>query len=151
MIQWAIYLCEKKDMMEESLPVQAASRYAKVIENYKSRLKDNPDLKLSEYCKETHTNYNGAVKWTKRHGISLLELRREARGTSPGSSSDVDSSGTFIQFAPPRRPASECLRGVSITFPDGVNLTLQESSVENVISLLTVYQLRRGGASSCSL
>lgn len=128
--------------MEESIPVRAASRYAKVIEDYKVRLKDNPDLKLSEYCKETHTNYNGVVDWTKSHAVSIRELRREAHG---------ESSGTFIQFAPSRYPASSDLRGVSITFPDGVNLTLQESSVESVISLLTIYQSRQGGASSCSL
>ena len=128
--------------MEESIPVRAASRYAKVIEDYKVRLKDNPDLKLSEYCKETHTNYNGVVDWTKSHAVSIRELQREAHG---------ESSGTFIQFAPSRYPASSDLRGVSITFPDGVNLTLQESSVESVISLLTIYQSRQGGASSCSL
>ena len=128
--------------MEESIPVRAASRYAKVIEDYKVRLKDNPDLKLSEYCKETHTNYNGVVDWTKSHAVSIRELQREAH---------VESSGTFIQFAPSRYPASSDLRGVSITFPDGVNLTLQESSVESVISLLTIYQSRQGGASSCSL
>lgn len=39
-------------------------------------------------------------------------------------------------------------------FPDGVNLTLQESGVEEVIALLDVYQIRHqaeGGARSCSL
>ena len=151
MIQLTIYLCKKKDQMEESIPVRAASRYAKVIEGYKARLKKNPDLKLSEYCKETHTNYNGVVDWTKRHAVSIRELRREARGESTGIPSGLGPSGTFIQFVPSRRPASGDLRGVSITFPDGVNLTLQESSVESVISLLTIYQSRQGGASSCSL
>ena len=51
---------------------------------------------------------------------------------------------------PSGRSGFSNLRGVSITFPDGVNLTLQESSVESVISLLTVYQSRRGGAEPCS-
>lgn len=73
--------------MEESIPVRAASRYAKVIDGYMARLKNNPDLKLSEYCKETHTNYNGVVDWTKRHAVSIRELRREARG-KPRSTSD---------------------------------------------------------------
>ena len=136
--------------MEESLPGQAASRYRKVIEAYKSRLRSNPDLKLSEYCKESHTYYRGVIDWTKRHGISILELRREARGETAGRSASPESEGTFIQFMPSSRAASGNLRGVSITFPDGVNLTLQESSVESVISLLSVYQSRRGVASSCS-
>lgn len=136
--------------MEESTPAQAASRYRKVIEDYKSKLRSNPDLKLSEYCKESHTNYSGVIDWTKRHGISILELRREARGETGGRLARPESEGPFIQFMPSSRTTSGNLRGISITFPDGVNLTLQESSVESVISLLTVYQSRQGGAASCS-
>lgn len=141
---------EKNLKMEESLPGQAASRYRKVIEGYKSRLRTNPDMKLSEYCKESHTYYRGVIDWTKRHGISILELRREARGETSGSTSAPQSDGAFIQFMPSSRSTFGNLRGISITFPDGVNLTLQESSVESVISLLTVYRSRLGGASSCS-
>ena len=111
---------------------------------------NDPDLKLSEYCKESHTNYRGVIDWTKRHGISILELRREARGETSGSTSAPQSDGAFIQFMPSSRSTFGNLRGISITFPDGVNLTLQESSVESVISLLTVYRSRLGGASSCS-
>ena len=136
--------------MEESIPAQATSRYRKVIEGYKSRLMSNPDLNLSEYCKESHTNYRGVIDWTKRRGISILELRRKARGETLVRSANPKSDGNFIQFMPSSRATSCALRGVSITFPDGVNLTLQESSVESVISLLTVYQSRQGGARVCS-
>ena len=136
--------------MEESLPGQAASRYRKIIEGYRSRLRTDPDLKLSEYCKESHTNYSGVIDWTKRHGISILGLRREARGERAVRSASQESEGTFIQFTPSSRCVSGDLRGISITFPDGVNLTLQESSVESVISLLSIYQSRQGGAASCS-
>ena len=62
----------------------------------------------------------------------------------------LESEGTFIQFVPSGKSTSGNLRGVSITFPDGVNLTLQESSVENVISLLNIYSSRLGGAKPCS-
>ena len=137
--------------MEESTPQQAASRYRKIIDGYKAQLRNHPELKLSEYCRSSHTNYGGVIDWTKRHGISVLELRREARGEVPGKSAcPSDPAGTFIQFMPSGRSGFSDLRGVSITFPDGVNLTLQESSVESVISLLTVYRSRLGGASSCS-
>ena len=101
--------------------------------------------KHNQICK-----FRGVIDWTKRHRISVLELRREARGETAGRSESPKSDGTFIQFMPSGRSASSNLRGISITFPDGVNLTLQESSVESVISLLTVYQSRRGGAEPCS-
>lgn len=128
----------------------AESRYLKIIEGYREQLRKNPDLRLSEYCKESHTNYRGVMDWAKRHGIRIMDLRREARGETTFKSVHSNSSNSFIQFRPSNVVSSCNLYGVSITFPDGVNLTLQESSVESVISLLTIYQSRHGGANSCS-
>ena len=141
---------EKQLKMEELIPAQAASRYRKTIDDYKLRLKDNPDLKLSEFCKEVHTNYRRVLGWTRRHGISISALKRKASGGTAWGLSDTEPGNAFIQFVPSSRLTSASLLGISITFPDGVNLTLQESSVESVISLLTIYQSRHGGAKSCS-
>ena len=38
------------------------------------------------------------------------------------------------------------MRGISITFPDGVNLSLQECSAESVADLLAIYRNRCGAA-----
>ena len=141
---------KKQLKMEELIPAQAASRYRKTIDDYKLRLKDNPDLKLSEFCKEVHTNYRRVLGWTRRHGISISALKRKASGGTAWGLSDTEPGNAFIQFVPSSRLTSASLLGISITFPDGVNLTLQESSVESVISLLTIYQSRHGGAKSCS-
>ena len=141
---------KKQLKMEELIPAQAASRYRKTIDDYKLRLKDNPDLKLSEFCKEVHTNYRRVLGWTRRHGISISALKSKASGGTAWGLSDTEPGNAFIQFVPSSRLTSASLLGISITFPDGVNLTLQESSVESVISLLTIYQSRHGGAKSCS-
>ena len=141
---------EKQLKMEELIPAQSASHYRKTIDDYKLRLKDNPDLKLSEFCKEVHTNYRRVLSWTRRHGISISALKRKASGGTAWGLSDTEPGNAFIQFVPSSRLTSASLLGISITFPDGVNLTLQESSVESVISLLTIYQSRHGGAKSCS-
>ena len=141
---------EKQLKMEELIPAQSASHYRKTIDDYKLRLKDNPDLKLSEYCKEVHTNYRRVLGWTRRHGISISALKSKASGGTAWGLSDTEPGNAFIQFVPSSRLTSASLLGISITFPDGVNLTLQESSVESVISLLTIYKSRHGGAKSCS-
>ena len=141
---------EKQLKMEELIPAQSASHYRKTIDDYKLKLKDNPDLKLSEFCKEVHTNYRRVLGWTRRHGISISALKSKASGGTAWGLSDTEPGNAFIQFVPSSRLTSASLLGISITFPDGVNLTLQESSVESVISLLTIYQSRHGGAKSCS-
>ena len=136
--------------MEEMRISQAGSFYSGVIEGYKTRLRSDPNLRLSEYCKESDTHYGRVIDWMRRHGISVRELRRESRGEVSGRSMASSSEGTFIQFVPSGKSTSGNLRGVSITFPDGVNLTLQESSVESIISLLSIYSSRLGGAKPCS-
>ena len=141
---------EKNKKMEESIPAQAIARYRKVIEDFRSRLGENPDLELREYCKETHTNYRGLIDWMERNGINTCETRRKARAKENDETTVLESEGAFIQFVPSGKSTSGNLRGVSITFPDGVHLTLQESSVESLISLLNIYTSRLGGAKLCS-
>lgn len=120
-------------------------QFTALIEEYKQRLKSDPSIQLKVVCTEMGVEYRRVIDWTTSHGIFVRKLQAEARGEIP-----TDTPQTFVQFGPSRHSLSCDLRGISITFPDGVNLTLQESSVESVISLLTVYQSRQGGAASCS-
>jgi len=135
--------------MEESTSAQAANLYSEVIEYYKSRLRTTPDLTLRDYCKESHTNYPGLIAWMERSGIDLREMKREVNAEESEGTTESKTEETFIQFVPSGKSLSGNLLGVSITFPDGVNLTLQESSVESLISLLSIYKSRLGGAKPC--
>ena len=56
---------QKREKLEESTSLQAASSCIKVIEGYWLRLGTNPNLRLGEYCMETHTNYRGVNYWAK--------------------------------------------------------------------------------------
>lgn len=123
-------------------------QYLAIIEEYKKRLKSDPSLCLKSVCAEMGVKYRRLIDWTTSHGIFVRKLQTEARAEISGDA----TSQTFVQFAPSHRTSfSGNLRGVSITFPDGVNLTLQESSMESVISLLTIYKSRQEGVPSCSL
>ena len=136
--------------MEGSTSALAIERYNKVISDYRLKLGENPDLKLREYCKETHTYYRGLIDWLERYGPDSRGMKSEACVKDGDETTVLESEGTFIQFVPSGKSTSGNLRGVSITFPDGVNLTLQESSVESIISLLNIYKSRLGGVKPCS-
>ena len=136
--------------MEGSTSALAIERYNKVISDYRLKLGENPDLKLREYCKETHTYYRGLIDWLERYGPDSRGMKSEACVKNGDGTAVLESEGTFIQFVPSGKSTSGNLRGVSITFPDGVNLTLQESSVESIISLLNIYKSRLGGVKPCS-
>ena len=122
------------------------SQFPAVLEEYKKRLKSDPGLQLKAVCVEMGVKYSRMIDWTYRQGIFVRKLQAEDRGEKPLAG----ISQAFIQFSPSGHHSSFRLRGVSITYPDGVNLTLQESSVESIISLLTIYRSRRGGANPCS-
>jgi len=136
------------------VPKVAYQRYQTTLEEYKEALLKDATISFFSFCRGRHVNYDGIKKWASAKGVSIMALKREARGDAFPVREETPSEPTFIQFAPARRPSSCNLRGVSITFPDGVNLTLQESGVNEVIALLDAYKSRHqaeGGAQSCSL
>ena len=102
--------------MDKNESAAASARYLKAWNGYKKSKKENPDLSL-------------------KAGNPDLEAPLNGGGDNPA----------FVQFVPRQgiESSPSSLRGVSITFPDGVNLTLQECTTESVISLLTIYQQRK--------
>jgi len=123
------------------------TRYSVAVDGYKARLVKSPNFPLNVYCDEIGVSYRGMKSWMLARGLRVRVLQAEASGIKT-SESVLSSADSFIQIkpAPQTRPTGRWdLHGVSITFTDGVNLTLQECSTESVISLLSIYQNRKLG------
>jgi len=129
-------------------------QYQSLLDGYKERLRqESSDYTLAAYCKESGVDYHKVIGWTSRHGYYVRNIKSEVFGMLP---SDVPGPcETFVQFMPgpgssPRSGAS--LKGVSIDFPDGVSLRLEECNCEGVITLLETYERRRAAREAeCSL
>lgn len=67
-----------------------------------------------------------------------------------GWDADPVPEGMFIQFYPKKGDVTPTYRGISVNFPDGTNLTLQECSAEGLSSLIDIYKKRKE-AVACSL
>lgn len=135
-------------MIEEQEPAKASERYRRTIEGYKARLVTEPDLRLKSYCREVCCDYHSLGHWCSRHGVSVASIRSEVLSScsSVKTSQESKDPELFVQFRPALPSSVSCpIKGVSITFPDGINLTLQECHVEELISLLDIYQRRKGG------
>lgn len=76
------------------------------------------------------------------------ELREKEKDT--GWDAGPLPEGMFIQFYPGKNDAAQTYRGISVNFPDGTNLTLQECSAEGLSSLIDIYRKRKEAA-ACSL
>lgn len=109
------------------------------IEGYKECLKTDPCLSFKSYCRDNNIKYEKILDWAQRRRIFMRRLQAEARGEDTIN----DDPQTFIQFRPPVRPvmfnSDRVLKGVSITFPNNTNLTLQECTADSLISLLSLY------------
>ncbi|GAB6119726.1 hypothetical protein JCM30204_08750 [Dysgonomonas termitidis] len=110
----------------------------KAVKDYKECLKTDPYLSFKTYCRDNSINYKKILDWMQRHGIYMRQLQDEARGEDLANG---NCQPTFIQFRPQSHPvmANSALKGVSITFPNNISLTLQECTSESLISLLSLY------------
>ncbi|GAB6119723.1 hypothetical protein [Dysgonomonas termitidis] len=114
-----------------------SSLQMRAIEGYKECLKKDSYLSFKSYCRDNNIKYVKILDWAQRRGIFMRQLQAAARGEDITN----DDQQTFIQFRPQSHPVmtDRVLIGVSITFPNNVNLTLQECTAESLISLLSLY------------
>lgn len=109
-----------------------------VYEQYIERLETDAYISFKSFCEEKNVNYRKSLDWTRRRSTSIRDLQNQAQGLTP----TTNSSSSFIQFKPSPYSSNveSRLTGVNITFPDGVNLVLQECSPESLITLLSNYR-----------
>lgn len=96
--------------------------YTRTLSDYKSCLCSSPALTLRSYCRERHVNYHGMCLWLSRHGISIRELH-------------------------PSSP--DMLYGVTITFPDGVTVSIKQGSSFSVSRFIDRYNSKIQEEESC--
>lgn len=124
--------------------MKASELYTKTIEGYKQEIVVSP-ITLSDYCKRHHVNYKGIQLWMSRNSITVAQLKKEITAYSD-SSSDFRAVQTESgqQIYPLsfqvggakkediRKSSYSCVKGVNITFPDGVIVSIKEITPEDL-------------------
>lgn len=128
---------------QEEFPAKAVDRYKSTLALYKERLKTDPCMTLSSFCREIHTDYRTLNKWMNHHNIRVIDLKYEVTSNE----SNPINPNTFVQVVPRQQGISlgDNIRGVSITFPDGIKLALEESNINNVVNIICIYKDRMEG------
>lgn len=127
------------------IPESASIRYARVWADFSAAVGCGEAKTLSSYCRLTHTSYEGIKCWIRSQGLSVKSLKKSNNAQEAALTACKPEARpvSFIQFAPSGAPVSAAsMRGISITFPDGVNLSIQEGSAEGVADLLAIYRSR---------
>ena len=135
--------------MQTSYDTTTSKGKQDILDAYSEVLKTEPELSFSSFCRQAGVeNHKHVLWWANGQGISIRSIQRDAKHVV-----ELDRP-SFIQIRPRPHENSPRLGNVSITFPDGVNITLRDSGIDEVISLLDIYRSRHhaeGGAGSCSL
>ena len=128
----------------------ASELYTLAIEEYK-QISISCTLTLRDYCKERHICYNGIQCWMSRHSIKVVDLKPRPVLPEVSASAHEQSSCEGQQIYPLSftKEASEkpvfagnvfpALKGVSITFPDGVIISIKEISQEDLNKFIQTY------------
>jgi len=81
------------------VPKVASRRYQATLEEYKKALRADATVSFFSFCRSKHVNYDGIKKWASEKGVSIMALKRAARGDVPISErSATTTEPTFIQF-----------------------------------------------------
>ena len=133
------------ETQENDIPVRASELYLRTWQRYSQLLNDAPTHTLRSFCKSASVNYRGMLKWIRRQGLSVKVQKKGRRKRKEEEVLPLDKVYPFVQLVPSQSsaPQASTLHQVSITFPDGVALTLQECTFEGVVTLIDTYARRR--------
>ena len=113
-----------------------------IIEAYKVAVSENAGrLSFKSFCDVNGIfDYEKILWWCRDRKISVKRIQQ----SQIASYSDIPVSSSIVQVRPASIPRQypSTLSGVSITFPDGVNLSLQEGNAEGIADLLAIYRSR---------
>ena len=107
--------------------------YTRTLSDYKSCLCSSPALTL----------------WLSRHGISIRELRPSSSVTTAKEPASSFSRLFPVCSSPSSSP--DMLYGVTITFPDGVTVSIKQGSSFSVSRFIDRYNSKIQEEESCLL
>lgn len=80
-------------MYDTQTPPAARQRFIKTLDGCRTRLSSDPDLRLTDFCKEQHTDYRKLIDWMSKHHVSVRSLKAEARDGKPGKKAAIKARG----------------------------------------------------------
>ena len=126
----------------------ANERYEQAWNKFLVLLNKNSKARLAAFLREEHVYQRGMEKWMHQNGMSVQVAKQRIRMLHAEASSASrlpGSPSTGAMFLPveasvcPQGGASEMLSGISVTFPDGSQVSIRQGSALAVMSFLKLY------------
>jgi hypothetical protein len=127
--------------------------FTQVLSDYRSELMAGESLSLSRYCHNRRVSYASLTQWMRRHGMPIhsieIEVLLEKHRLDSNSKEALILSEEEIHalLHPTKKEKSstspcdvqDLLKGVSLSFPDGVTLGIRQVSPEALMRFILSY------------
>lgn len=126
----------------------ANNRYEQTWNKYLVLLNKNPRATFSSFIQEEQVYKRGMEKWLRERGLLVRAAKLKIRMLHAEASREQlppSSLTTGAMFLPvetsdsPQDGTSEMLSGISVTFPDGSQVSIKHGSAQAVMSFLKLY------------
>jgi len=130
--------------------MQANELFPRVVSEYKELLKSGDSaVSLSAYCRGRRVSYKSVTQWMHRHGMDGQSLRMEAllekqQVGASGKPCGLAAEKLMIplHFSGMKEKGGdemEQMKGVNLTFPDGVVVSIKETSCQALNKFIELY------------
>lgn len=134
-----------------SKKMKAETRFPRTVEAYKAHLhEDRPHYdSFQTFCRKQGVSYKGVMQWMHRHNRSVGSLRLEVLLEKNGNDSNLKSSLIEVsgQSFPIKNscissrniPLDQYIKGAILSFPDGVSISIRETTPSALMKLFELY------------
>ena len=131
--------------------MKAETRFPRTVEAYKAHLhEDRPHYdSFQTFCRKQGVRYKGVMQWMHRHNRSVGSLRLEVLLEKNGNDSNLKSSLIEVsgQSFPIKNscissrniPLDQYIKGAILSFPDGVSISIRETTPSALMKLFELY------------
>ena len=132
--------------------MKANPLFPQIMESYRAHLrnKDITHLSLRKFCHKRGVNYMSVSQWMRRRGVTPYSLECEILLEQFGGDKDfviselksrrrAPSTEVACPAGKTRIPEDKLLGHVSITFPDGLQIQIRETTPVALSRLIELY------------
>ena len=126
----------------------AKERYEQAWQKYLVLLERDIKAQLTPFLRKEHVNNRGMEKWMYANGLSVYVAKQKIRmlhaeaGNERRLPESSSTGGMFLPVeasAPLQAGTQELLSGISVTFPDGSQVSIKHGTAQAVMSFLKLY------------
>lgn len=126
--------------------MDTTSSFAQIIEDYKTHLRESTEsyMSFSSFCSSYRVRLQSVRQWMWRHGLDVRSLRYEVLLEKCNSDSGFllpCPAGHRKNVEKPTSdfPSDELIKGVCVTFPDGIVVNIRQTSSSALTKFIDSY------------